>query len=99
MGPRLVSVVPYKAFNYKHGGHCLRCHVMHSPKIKRLSYHMLKRGNLQYIERAQQTGNFELVHGKLRDLVRYYAVEHGLHASRLCNVPQFDANSTSWKGW
>ena len=56
-------------------------------------YHVLKRGNPLCIQRAQQSGNYECVHEKLRDLVRYYAIEHRLHATRLCNTPQLSASN------
>ena len=42
------------------------------------------------------------LHKFLRDLVRFYAVEHGLRAKWLCNGHQLDANSTwlgRWRLW
>ena len=56
-------------------------------------YHVLRRGHIQTIERAQRTADFAVVYTSLRELVRYYAVEHGLRAKRLCNEPQLDARS------
>ena len=55
-------------------------------------YHVLRKGHSQVVDRAQETGTFEPVCERFCELVRYYAVEHGLHAKRLCNLPQLDAH-------